>query len=163
MEESLEESFEDSEKNHLESLEESLRRIPWKDSHKNPWTNPLEETLEESLETLKPKNDGDPRSTKQGKNEAKQQVFFCIGACPTWRGKNSIHMLVKRLKNKYNLKWIRISMSYHRFGNLNDIFSGDLSEKMMKNIGSNHFSIIIITNFISFPSMAEGAFDDQLT
>ena len=28
---------------------------------------------------------------------------------------------------------------------------------------SNHFYIIIITNFRSFPSMAEGAFDDQLT
>ena len=28
---------------------------------------------------------------------------------------------------------------------------------------SNHYSIIIITYFRSFPSVAEGAFDDQLT
>ena len=50
-----------------------------------------------------------------------------------------IHVILKRLRDKYNLKWLRTSMSYHRFPNLGEIFQGDLNTKLMDNITSKDF------------------------
>lgn len=44
-------------------------------------------------------------------------------------------LLSRRLRNKHNLKWLRVSMSYHKFANLRKIFSGDLTGmKVIKSI-----------------------------
>ena len=56
-----------------------------------------------------------------------------------YRGKNAIHITLKNLKNKYNLKWLRTSMSYHKFSNMGEILQGDLTSKLMKGIGSKDF------------------------
>jgi len=50
-----------------------------------------------------------------------------------------IHLTLKALKKKYNLKWLRPSMSYHKFSNLREIFQGDLTNKTLKGIGSQDF------------------------
>ena len=68
-----------------------------------------------------------------------RQTFFCIGISDAFRGKNAIHILLKKLRNKHNLKWLRISMSYHKFPNLRELFSGDLTGKMMRDIDSLDF------------------------
>ena len=59
--------------------------------------------------------------------------------CKVWSGFNAIHVILKKLRNKYNLKWLRISMSYHKFSNLGEIFQGDLNKKLMNNITSKDF------------------------
>ena len=50
-----------------------------------------------------------------------------------------IHGTVKSIRDKHDLKWLRISMSYHRFTNLREILQGDLSGKIMHGIQSLEF------------------------
>ena len=42
-----------------------------------------------------------------------RQTYFCEGASTFW--KVPIHKTLKKLRNKHGLKWLCISMSYHRF------------------------------------------------
>jgi len=44
-----------------------------------------------------------------------------------------------KLRNKYKLKWLRISMSYHKFANLRELFQGDLTKKIMDGVESIDF------------------------
>ena len=53
--------------------------------------------------------------------------------------KKPIRVLLTNLQNKYNLKWLRISMSYHKFPNLREIFQGDLASKLMEGVQSKDF------------------------
>ena len=32
------------------------------------------------------------------------QTYFCIGVCDVWKRKNAIHLTLKKLRKKYNLK-----------------------------------------------------------
>ena len=41
---------------------------------------------------------------------------------------------LKRLRNKYNLTWLKISISYSRYTNLAKKFNSDLTNKVIKNI-----------------------------
>jgi hypothetical protein len=41
---------------------------------------------------------------------------------------------LKELQNKHGLTWLRMSMSYHKFSNLWEIFQGDLNQKLMDGI-----------------------------
>ena len=49
------------------------------------------------------------------------------------------HETITKLRNKFNLKWLRISMSYHKFPNLGQIFQSDLTTKLMKYMESMDF------------------------
>jgi hypothetical protein len=60
------------------------------------------------------------------------QVFFCLGVSG-WH-LNPVHVLLKRLRNQFNLKWLRISMSYHRFANLHQVYQRDKEAKLMDGI-----------------------------
>jgi hypothetical protein len=42
-------------------------------------------------------------------------------------------------KERHNLQWLRVSMSYHRFPNMRDIFQSQLSAKMIENVESLDF------------------------
>ena len=73
----------------------------------------LEEALAESEEKAK------EQALKEETESCRQnqrQVFFCIGKSNLW--KEPIHKTLKSLRDKHNLKWLRISMSYHHFSNL---------------------------------------------
>ena len=48
-------------------------------------------------------------------------------------------VLKKKARNKYNLKWLRLGMSYHKFSNLGKILQGDLTGKLMDKITSKNF------------------------
>ena len=64
--------------------------------------------------------------TRKGNRRRKQyirnrSVFFCVGFAKFW--KDPIHRVLTDLCKKFGLSWLRISMSYHRFPNLREIFS----------------------------------------
>ena len=73
------------------------------------------------------------------RRKVSRQVYFCVGICDTWKGKNAIHSTIKKLQMKHNLPWLRLSMSYHKFPNLREILQGDLNGKILKGIGSRDF------------------------
>ena len=52
-----------------------------------------------------------------------------------------VHKIIKNLKEKYGLRWLRVSMAYTGFPNLRDLFNGDLSSKVMKGIVSQNFRL----------------------
>jgi len=45
----------------------------------------------------------------------------------------------KSIKDKFNLQWLRVSVSYYRFTNLREIFQGDLSRKLTVGLTSQDF------------------------
>ena len=57
----------------------------------------------------------------------------------TWNNVVLIHVTLKQLRNKHNLNWLRISMSYHKFSNLRELFQGDLNNELMEGITSKDF------------------------
>jgi hypothetical protein len=58
--------------------------------------------------------------------------------CTFW--KEPIHLILKDLKLKHKLQWLRISMLYHRFPNMRDVFQSQLSAKMIENVESLDFN-----------------------
>ena len=47
---------------------------------------------------------------EHGKKKSKsRQTYFCIGVSDVWE--TPVHVALRELRNKYNLKWLRISMS----------------------------------------------------
>ena len=97
-------------------------------------------TLEEMKREIKAKTL--TKISPEKASQLKQRQIFCIGAYDTWRGKYDIHVPINRLQKKYNLQWLRTLMSYHRFTNLTEVFSGDLNSKLNKNIRSKDFEAI---------------------
>jgi hypothetical protein len=70
-------------------------------------------------------------------NERQRAVYFCVGFSKTWL--TPIHQTIKALKARYDLPWLRFSMSYHRFTNLRETLQGDLSGKLTHGIESKDF------------------------
>jgi len=80
---------------------------------------------------------------KAKEKKRKRDTFFCIGVSKCSQKTSyhpPFHAILKTLRNNYNLKWLRINMSYHRFTNLSQAFQGDLNTKLSKNIGSADFA-----------------------
>ena len=77
------------------------------------------------------------RKKKRNKRESLCKTHFCIGASEIWR--KPIHCILEEMKNKHNIKWIRITMSYHKFVNIREIFQGGLNRKLMKGVGSRDY------------------------
>ena len=68
--------------------------------------------------------------------------FFCVGYSNAW-GKKAIHTRIGEIQKKYkSLSWIRTSMSYHRFPNMRELFSADLSRKLLENVKSLDFETL---------------------
>ena len=66
--------------------------------------------------------------------ESRRQSYFCIGVSKVWTGARNIPKIIKRLKKKHGIGWLRPSMSYHRFTNLSEMFQGDLTTKLNENL-----------------------------
>ena len=77
------------------------------------------------------------RAKEKKRKNRNRSVFFCIGHSKGWE--SPIHVTLKRLRNKHNLKWLRISMSYHRFPNFREMLQGDLSRKLRDGVESLDF------------------------
>ena len=50
------------------------------------------------------------------------------------------YTIIKELRDSYNLNWLRISMSYHRFLNLSQVFREDLNTKLAKGVVSEAYA-----------------------
>jgi GIY-YIG catalytic domain len=79
------------------------------------------------------------KRTEKGRNR-RRSTFFCIGVSRAWL--IPIHQIIKEVKKKFNLGWLRVSMSYHRFTNLREIFQGDLSKNLPLNFVSKDFETL---------------------
>jgi hypothetical protein len=100
-------------------------------------------TLKEMISRLDQKPKPNPNSTNsktEKERNRRRSTFFCIGVSKAWL--IPIHQIIKDIKKKYNLGWLRVSMSYHRFTNLREVFQGDLSKKFTKDVISKDFETL---------------------
>ena len=65
-------------------------------------------------------------------NKKNRQLYFTIKVSKFW--KNPIHKIIKRLRNKYQLKWLRFAMCYKRHVNLAEKFNADLTTKLNEDL-----------------------------
>ena len=108
-----------------------------------PLTSKTPTPQEELERQSKVRDETDPstakniRAAKQRERNRSRSTFFCVGYSKAW--KKPIHKTINEIKKKFNLGWLRISMSYHRFTNLREIFQGDLSMKLTMDVESKDF------------------------
>jgi hypothetical protein len=88
-------------------------------------------TLGEILDNQQTDPTTDDEKAKKN-NQDTRNVRFCLGMSKWWN--NAIHAILKEFRNKHELAWLRISMSYHKFSNRREIFQGDLNRKLMDGI-----------------------------
>jgi len=67
----------------------------------------------------------------------RRTACFCIGHSNIWS--KPVHSIIKSTKDKFNLQWLRVSVSHHRFTNLREVFQGDLSRKLTVGLTSQDF------------------------
>ena len=82
------------------------------------------------------KSEEDNKKNAKSESKTSRQTYFTVDVCDTWTRRQATHIILKILRNKYNLNWFRFSMSYHKFSNLRQTFQGDLTSKLMKGISS---------------------------
>jgi hypothetical protein len=90
-----------------------------------------------TLKQVLDRRSGAPRQSLSRSGKKSRAVFFCLGYSRFW--KTPIHVLLRCLPNKYNLLWLRVTMSYHRFNNLREKFQGHLNRVLMKNVESEDY------------------------
>jgi GIY-YIG catalytic domain len=99
--------------------------------------------LKKALLIMNVKKSGMPNSKKKltdREKDRRRSTFFCIGVSKAWMV--PIHQTIREVKKKYNLGWLRVSMSYHRFTNLREMFQGDLSKKLTADVISMDFETL---------------------
>ena len=69
-----------------------------------------------------------------------RNVYFCIAY--SWYFYTSIHKVIIRLKTSFNLSWVRVRMSYHRFNNLAGLLNGYITAKIGRGIFSKYLKDI---------------------
>jgi hypothetical protein len=70
---------------------------------------------------------------KRRERDRKRAIYFKVGFCNYWR--TLIHKMIREVKLRFpSLTWLRVSMSYHRFSNMRELFQGDLNTKLNRNI-----------------------------
>jgi len=67
----------------------------------------------------------------------RRTIYFSIGYSNLWS--KPVHSIIKTVKDKFNLQWLRASMSYHRFTNLREAFQRHLSRKLTVGLTSHDF------------------------
>ena len=99
-------------------------------------------TLEEALLMINAaKTDKDKiKAKEESDRNRRRSTFFCVGYSEIWD--KPIHQTIKELKKDFGLAWLRVSMSYHRFTNLREIFQGDLSSKLIEGVESKDYEIL---------------------
>ena len=113
---------------HTEALEraELIHR-----SYKYPTLREMHEKIQQQEQPAEPTEEDIAASAKKDREKART-IWFCIGYSKIWG--TPISKRLKTIRDKYNLPWLRNSMSYHKFTNLGEMFNGDLSGKVMKDI-----------------------------
>ena len=70
-------------------------------------------------------------SVKKNRN-----VYFCVAYSRCFS--TEIHRVIDRLKKSFNITWLRVRMSYHRYNNLAELLNGDLAVKIGRGIFSKN-------------------------
>ena len=81
-------------------------------------------------ENLEIENENEPDINKK-KN---RNVFFFVVNSRYFSA--SIHRVINALKKIFNISWLRVRMSYHRFNSLAQLHNGDLAAKIGRGIFS---------------------------
>jgi hypothetical protein len=75
---------------------------------------------------------------KRRERDRKRAIYFKVGFCNYWR--TLIHKMIHEVKSRFpSLTWLRVSMSYHRFSIMRELFQGDLNTKLNCNVISKDF------------------------
>jgi hypothetical protein len=70
---------------------------------------------------------------KRRERDRKRAIYLKVGFCNYWR--TPIHKMIREVKSRFpSLTWLRVSMSYHRFSNMRELFQGDLNTKLNPNV-----------------------------
>jgi hypothetical protein len=78
---------------------------------------------------------------KRRERDRKRAIYFKAAFCKYW--KKPIHKTIREIKARFaSLSWLRVSMSYHRFPNLRELFQGDLNAKLNAGITSRDFQTL---------------------
>jgi len=86
------------------------------------------------------------KAAKQAKDNSNNErnrrktTYFCMGHSNIWS--KPVHSIIKSIKDKFNLQWLRVSMSCHRFTNLREVFQGDRSRKLTVGLTSQNFELL---------------------
>jgi hypothetical protein len=89
------------------------------------------------IETLKMLSEASKAAKEKKGRERKRAIYFCAGYSKTWI--TPIHKTIQALKDRFELTWLRFSMSYHRFTNLRETLQGDLQGKINLGVESKDF------------------------
>eukprot|EP00957_Ditylum_brightwellii_P046583 3534180-Ditylum_brightwellii.AAC.1 len=74
---------------------------------------------------------------KEGKHDDRT-IYFVVGHSCFWKKFNIVN-IIRRLKKRFNLTYLRFSMAYHRYTNLHERFCGDLISKLNADVESLDF------------------------
>ena len=86
-------------------------------------------TLQDIHKLAQLKADEEHKKAKAKEQDTRRRnIFLCIGYSRAI--KQPIHKIIQDLKQTLGLKWLRVSMSYHKFSNLRQIFQQDLQRKL---------------------------------
>ena len=103
-----------------------------KNANLNPPKYPSINEVNEETDTRKKLKEAKFNSSYRRKTS--RDIFFCIGYSDSWS--SPIHKIISNIQSNFDLKWLRLKMSYHIFPNLQEMFNGDLQNKIMQNIES---------------------------
>jgi len=91
-----------------------------------------------NTKAAKKKNQRKRRARKKKRKRKPRGVNFVIPYSTFWSGE-PIHAVIKRLKDKFDLRWLRFSMSYKRFSNVRELYRADLDRKLDEGLESEDF------------------------
>ena len=75
---------------------------------------------------------------KRRERDRKRAIYFKVGFSNYWQ--KPIHKTIREVKSRFpSLSWLRVSMSYHRFSNLRELFQSDLNTKLNSTVISKDF------------------------
>jgi hypothetical protein len=96
-------------------------------------------TLQEILDLNKGKEKRKEEKEQERDKQRNRSVYFCLGYSKFW--KEPIHKWLKKLRNRFDLRRLKISMPYHQFPNLQEMFAGDFSMKSTDGVESMDFKV----------------------
>ena len=62
------------------------------------------------------------------KKKKNRNIYFCVAYSRYFY--TSTHRAINKLKQYFNLSWMRVRMSYHIFNNLSELINGDIATKI---------------------------------
>ena len=82
-----------------------------------------------------------PRATYSSRKKASRnnqpKNWFCVKYSKIWE--IPISARIHAISKKFNMTWLRVSMSYSCFPNLGEMLNGDLGNKIMKDVDAFGF------------------------